>query len=68
MFKQDGNGANPEYQAGTTDRLTRVSSTLAEGDYSLKVTVKGNDTHSSGERAEKLYKHPLLIHILKKAT
>jgi Polysaccharide lyase len=41
-----------QYQAGTTDRLVRVSSTLAEGDYLLKVTVKGNDLHSGGERAE----------------
>jgi Polysaccharide lyase len=41
-----------QYQAGTTDRLVRVSSTLAEGDYSLRVTVKANDLHSGGERAE----------------
>lgn len=41
-----------QYQAGTTDRLVRVRTTLAEGDYSLKVTVKANDLHSGGERAE----------------
>jgi hypothetical protein len=41
-----------QYQAGTTDRLVRVRSTLAEGDYSLRVTVRANDLHSGGERAE----------------
>lgn len=41
-----------QYQAGATDRLVRSSSTLAEGDYSLRVTVKANDLHSGGERAE----------------
>jgi hypothetical protein len=41
-----------QYQAGTTDRLVRVRTTLAEGDYSLRVTVKANDLASGGERAE----------------
>jgi hypothetical protein len=41
-----------QYQAGTTDRLVTVTDRLAEGDRSLKVTVKPGDFANGGARAE----------------